>query len=189
MGLADRYRRLPYLEPSKQKFLALELVSVIIISAGCMTLLLALVYETSQGGMDEAVVYRILSILSGFFMMIIGLVILLVFMYRHVSALEQKLNDLKAPEQPVSEDVVEASKYVEEKQREAEKARQRAMPSEEEKRRQKVAEAEELAKRIKALEDNFQDEHLETPYQTCPFCGENFAEDWDTCPKCDARLR
>jgi hypothetical protein len=189
MGFLDRYRRLPFLEPEKQRFLALELVSVIIIFMGCLTLLITLVYENSTGGMDEESYLRILRVLSGFFIIIIGLVILLFFMYRHVSALETKLTDLKAPKEPKAyEGAIEGTEYVEKKEAEKEALEITHYPTEEEEKERKTREAKALAQRIKHLEESFDEMDKTMTYKKCPMCGGLYTEEWDKCPKCDARL-
>lgn len=189
MGFLDRYRRLPFLEAEKQKFLALELISVIIIFMGCLTLLMTLVYESSLGGMDGETYFRILRVLSGFFIIIIGLVALMVFMYRHVTALETKLEALKAPKEPKAyEGAIEGTEYVERREAEREALDIVHFPTDEEEKERKVKEAQALAKRIKDLEESFDGMDKEMTYKKCPMCGGLYTEEWDICPKCNAKL-
>jgi hypothetical protein len=187
MGLLDRYRRLPYLEAEKQRFLALELISLVIIMAGCISLLLALVFENMTGGISQSEAFRILRISVGFFMVIIGLALLLYFMYQHVSALEDKLDELKAPKEPKGMGVTQ---YAAERQREMdEEAAKKALTPEEIKAR-KVAEALALAERIKTLEESFEaTQEGGATYKKCPMCGALYTEDWDICPKCGAKVK
>jgi hypothetical protein len=188
MGLLSRYRRLPYLEPEKQRFLLLEIVSLLIIVAGCITMLIALVFENISGGLGEEEAMRIIRISTGFFMVIVGLVLLLGFMYRHVSALEQKLYDLKAPKEPEAyKGGIEISEYAELREKER-TARERPL-TEEEKKALKVKEAKELARRMKELEESFDKKASDTTYKKCPMCGALYTEDWDVCPKCGAKVR
>jgi len=187
MGLLGRYRRLPYLEPERQRFLALELISLVIIMAGCVSLLLALVFENMTGGFSEAEAFRILRISVGFFMVIVGLSLLLYFMYQHVSALEAKLEELEAPKEPAG---MELTEYATQRRREMEEEAARNAPTEEEIRARKVAEAKALADRIQALEESFEATQEESAtYKKCPMCGALYTEEWDICPKCSAKVK
>jgi hypothetical protein len=186
MSFIDRWRRLPFLEPDKQRFVALEMTSVIIITAGCATLLFTLVYETTLGGIPKNEAYRILRVLSGFFMVLVGLVILLFFMYRHIAALETKLDDLKAPKEPDTGGVG-ADVYVQVKQ--AEKDASYKPPTEEELRAKKEAEQKALAEKMEKLDKSLISLKDGETYHKCPMCGGLFTEDWDTCPKCGAKIR
>jgi len=188
MGFIDRWRRLPYLEPEKQRFVALEMTSVIIITAGCATLLFTLFYESTLGGIPKEQAFRILRVLSGVFMVLIGLVILLFFMYRHTTALENKLDDLKAPKEPEQyKGAIEADAYVEMKQKE--KAAAYKPPSEEEIRAKEEADRKALAEKMEHLDKNILKLNDGETYHKCPLCGDLFTEDWDTCPKCGAKVR
>jgi len=186
MGLLGRYRRLPYLEPEKQRFLALELISLVIIMAGCVSLLLALIFENTTGGFTETEAFRVLRISVGFFMVIIGLSFLLYFMYQHVSALEAKLEELEAPKEPEGMGLTEIAAK---KRKKMEEEAARNAPTEEEIQARKVAEAKALADRIQALEDSFEATQKESAtYKKCPMCGALYTEDWDNCPKCGAKV-
>jgi len=188
MSFIDRWRRLPYLEPDKQRFVALEMSSVIIITAGCATLLFTLVYETTLGGIPKEQAFRILRVLSGFFIVLIGLVILLFFMYRHTSALEAKLDDLRAPKEPERyKDAISADEYVEMKQKEKEATNR--PPTEEELRAKEEADRRALAEKMEHLDKNVLKLNDGETYHKCPMCGDLFTEDWDTCPKCGAKVR
>lgn len=186
MSFLDRWRRLPYLEPDKQKFVALEMTSVIIITAGCATLLFALVYETTLGGIPKDQAFRILRILSGFFMVLVGLVILLFFMYRHIAALETKLDALKAPKAP-EHGALSAEEYVRIKQEL--QAKGVTAPTDEEIQAQKEAEQKALAERMNKIDRQLLRLRDGESYKKCPICGDLFTEDWDTCPKCGAKIR
>jgi hypothetical protein len=186
MSFLERWRRLPYLEPDKQKFVALEMTSVIIITAGCATLLFTLVFETTLGGIPKNEAYRILRVLSGFFMVLTGLVILLFFMYRHIAALETKLDDLKAPKAPDT-GALGADVYVQMKQ--AEKDAAYRPPTEAEILAQKEAEQKALAEKMNKLDRTLLRMKDGETYHKCPMCGDLFTENWDTCPKCGAKIR
>jgi len=188
MSFLERWRKLPYLEPDKQKFVALEMTSVIIITAGCATLLFTLVYESTLGGIPKEEAYRILRVLSGFFMVLTGVVFLLFFMYRHVSALEKKLDDLKVPKEPESnKGAISADQYVAIKQAEKEAAYK--PPSEEEILAQKEAEQIALAQKMETIDKSLIKLRDGETYHKCPMCGDLFTEDWDTCPKCGAKVK
>jgi predicted RNA-binding Zn-ribbon protein involved in translation (DUF1610 family) len=188
MSFIERWGKLPYLEPEKQKFVALEMTSVIIITAGCATLLFTLFYETTLGGIPKEQAYRILRVLTGVFIVLIGLVILLFFLYRHITALESKLEDLKAPKEPESyKDGIAADKYVEMKQKEKEVANR--PPTEEELQAQRDAEAKTLSEKMATLDKSLIKLNEGETYHKCPMCGDLFTEEWDTCPKCGAKVR
>jgi|GEM_PF-3851912 len=186
MSFIDRWRRLPYLEPDKQKFVALEMSSVIIITAGCATLLFTLVYETTLGGIPKDQSFRILRVLSGFFMVLVGLVILLFFMYRHIAALETKLDDFKAPKEP-EHGAISAEEYVRIKQ--ALQAAGVKAPTDDEIQAQKAAEQKALAEKMNRLDREYLRMKDGETYKKCPICGDLFTENWDTCPKCGAKVR
>jgi hypothetical protein len=186
MSFIDRWRRLPYLEPDKQKFVALEMTSVVIITAGCVTLLFTLVFETTLGGIPKNESYRILRVLSGFFMVLIGLVILLFFMYRHIAALETKLDDLKAPKEPEFAGM-SGEEYVRIKQ--ALQAAGVKAPTDEEIQAQKAVEQKALAEKMNKIDRELLRLNDGETYHKCPMCGGLFTENWDTCPKCGAKVR
>jgi len=188
MSFIDRWRRLPYLEPDRQRFVALEMTSVIIITAGCATLLFTLVYETTLGGIPKEQAFRILRVLTGFFMVLIGLVILLFFMYRHTSALETKLDDMQAPKEPEQyKGAISAEAYVEMKQKAKEATNK--PPTEEELQAQREAEEKALAQKMEHLDKNLLKLKDGETYHKCSICGGLLTEDWDTCPKCGAKVR
>lgn len=188
MSFIERWRKLPYLEPEKQRFVFLEIISVIIITTGCMTLLFTLVYETTIGGIPKEQAFRILRVLTGVFMVLVGLVILLYFMYQHISALETKLNDLKAPPEPEHyKGAIGADAYVEMRQKEKEALNR--PPTEEELRAKHEAEQKALAEKMEHLDKNLLKLKDGETYHKCPMCGDLFTEDWDTCPKCGAKVR
>jgi len=188
MRFLERWRRLPFLEPEKQRFVFLEIISVIIITVGCVTLLFTLIYESSLGGITQEVGFRVLRIFTGVLMILIGTIILLFFMYRHVSALELKLEDLQAPKEPEQyKGAIPADDYVEKSQRKK-GDRERPLTTEELKAKEEAEKAA-LEKRIDKLDKSFVKMTEETTYKKCPMCGGLFTEDWDTCPKCGAKIR
>lgn len=188
MSFIDRWRRLPYLEPDKQRFVFLEIISVIIITAGSVTLLFTLVYESTLGGIPKEEAYRMLRVFTGVLIMLIGIVLLLFFMYRHVSALETKLEDLRAPKEPEQyKGAIAADDYVEKSRKEKEAVNR--PPTEEELKAKEEAEKKDLEARIGKIDKSFVKLTDEATYKKCPMCGGLFTEDWDICPKCGAKIR